>query len=229
MSKPTLSRGSIRAAFAAAVALVATAALAWNYDDLWQYKADAARPGGGGNFATGSKTDRSLQCVHCHIGSAGTVNLGLSFSPQLGTVNGKPSYAPNTRYTITAALQGEHLSVGVAGQVNNFAATFEDATGKVVGIIESDSGQKQGGPCPANILNSAALDAGSTTITMGDCRAIVGRGRVKTNQTQWQFFWTAPPAGAGQVTIYWGVTDGDDKENSIGDDSKMGTMLLEQG
>jgi hypothetical protein len=210
--------------------LSAGAALAWNYDDLWNYSATAARPGGGGLYGTGSKTDKGLQCHFCHPNSLATVpvDLTFAFSPGLVQVSGQDAYVPGQVYTVTATMTGATLAEGQTGNVNNFAAMFESAAGNAVGTLASDTGQVQGTNCPSNILNSASLPDAGTTLLSGSCKAIYGRGRVRENLTQWRFTWTAPAAGTGTVTIYWGATDGDKGENSIGDLSKNGTKVLLQ-
>ncbi|MHB8875226.1 MAG: hypothetical protein ACYC8T_16185, partial [Myxococcaceae bacterium] len=163
-------------------ALLATSAFAWNYDDLWVYSAVGPRPGGGGNWGTGGKRDHGLTCAQCHTEGAGTIGLTLTFTPPLATKAGLPAYVPGVQYTVQAAMTGEHLAIGTAGQVNNFAVTFEGPAGQTVGALASDSGQSTAS-CPANLLaaQSQALDAGSTTITAGTCHAVAGRGRVRTN------------------------------------------------
>jgi hypothetical protein len=65
----------------------------------------------------------------------------------------------------------------------------------------------------------------------GDCHAITGFGAPKrmVNITTWTFSWQAPAAGAGPITLYWGVVDGDCVMDSFGDDVKTGTLKLTEG
>ena len=156
------------------------------------------------------------------------VNLTFAFSPALVQVGGQDAYVPGQAYAVTATMTGATLAEGLVGNVNNFAAMFENAAGNVVGTLTSDTGQIQGTSCPANILNSASLPDAGTTLLSGSCKAIYGRGRVRTNLTQWTFTWTAPAAGTGTVTLYWGATDGDKAEDSIGDYSTNGTKVILQ-
>ena len=52
----------------------------------------------------------------------------------------------------------------------------------------------------------------------------------KLGATSWTFKWTAPAAGAGPVTIYYGVVDGDHAgTDSKNDDVKQGTIRLNEG
>jgi hypothetical protein len=52
----------------------------------------------------------------------------------------------------------------------------------------------------------------------------------RPNTTTWTYSWTAPAAGSGPLTVYYGVVDGDaNGKSSLGDDVKMGTIKLVEG
>jgi hypothetical protein len=72
------------------------------------------------------------------------------------------------------------------------------------------------------------LDPPGTTYVYGDCHGVLFVPKVNT--VSWTFSWTAPPPGAGELTIYYGVVDGDAHgKSSLGDDVKMGTIKLAEG
>lgn len=230
-----MHRHSAKLMVIAAVLLAAGAASAWQYEDEIILDQMGSRPGGGGNWATGGRREFKVTCVMCHVlpdaGFPNRITVNVAFTPMLGTApDGGRSYLPNTNYDVTVSMQGEHLGIGMGGNHNQFAASFENAQGQYVGRLRSDTGFAKGGNCPATLGNTQfnAYDAGSSTVTFAGCNAIVGRGRGANagGRTQWRFAWQAPDAG--QVTMFYGVVDADSDEKTIGDDGVMGTLVMEQ-
>ena len=202
--------------------LLCGTAHAWDGGKLWWDDPTGANPGGGGIFGTGGARDYTITCKHCHVeeDEGGTVAFSLSFTPALGPGG---SYTPGQTYAVTARLTGEFL--GLSGceldNHNGFAATFEDAQGRTVGVLRSDSGQVQTS-CPTDWPFAMDADA-NTTGLYRDCEVIFGVGN---DRTQWSFQWTAPASGTGAVTVFYGATDGDCDMMSMGDSSIAGTQLL---
>lgn len=190
-------------------------AFAWDGPGMWYARADAANPGGGGILGTGGGHDYGIKCTDCHVERQMEPNLafGITFSPAL--VNN--TYAPGVRYTITAKLTAATLpcAQGFTDNTDNFAASFEDATGASVGMLAADDGQS----APSCTLPSPA-PAGSTALD-GDCKVVFGQGK---NRTTWTFNWTAPSTGA--VRVFWGAVDGDCDMMSMGDAAVTGSMTL---
>lgn len=211
--------------------LWAPSALAWDSAELWHAPADGRVPGGGGVVGTGSKTDFRIECLHCHIEPK--QNIGLTFAP-FDTAGDIVYYEPGAQYEIQVNLVGESLGKpesecppnGV--NVNLFAATFENTQGQSVGILESDTGQRQGTNCPANAPEKGSITTGSTLLYR-DCRTIFVRDLMPEGTTQWQFRWTAPAAGTGDVILYAGGVDGNCDMMSMGDDVKMVKLTLTEG
>jgi hypothetical protein len=146
----------------------------------------------------------------------------------LSSVGGQQAYKAGQLYAITVKLVGETLGKTgcdqyVTGNINNFAASIENAAGKSVGVLSSDSGQSSASCPPANPKPTTG-----STILYGDCHAIASMGSDKrmANVTQWTFQWQAPAAGTGNVTVYWGIVDGDCMMDSLGDDVKTGSIKL---
>jgi hypothetical protein len=198
-----------------------TIASAWDTPAMWNAPADAAQPGGGGIYATGGGRDFRIVCSHCHITPANRINLSMDFAPALAAGN---AYRPGQQYQVTANLAGEYLGMSGCGQymsnVNEFAASFEDAAGQTAGILASDAGQSAAA-CPTQ---APTAPFSGTTALYGDCHAVISNG--KPNETRWQFSWTAPAAGTGPVTLYYGGVDGNCDMSSLNDDVKTGTMSL---
>jgi len=209
------------------VLLATERVLAWDNPQSWYNDAHGKDPGGGGLIGTGGKRDYTIQCLHCHIEPQKKIDGVFSPNPAFQSVDGSVGYEPGRRYEITASLIGEYLGTTGCGQymthTNNFVATFENAAGEPIGLLESDTGQSSAN-CPA----VAPEPTFGTTITYAECRAVMPHKNV-ASATEWTFYWTAPPAGTGEVTLYGGFVDGDCRMNSLGDDVKMVTVVLPEG
>jgi hypothetical protein len=192
---------------------------------------NALQPGGGGIFGTGGAHDYGITCANCHVNNKqqqGKIDMSVAFTPALGGVAGAATYQPGQKYTVTATMTGEWLgqsgcSPYVTGNINNFAASFEDSGGKPTGTLTSDSGQT-GTSCPS----SAPQVSSGTTMLYGDCKVIFSMGgdKADSGRTSWTFSWTAPAAGSGPLTMFWGAVDGDCMMDSLGDDVKVGTLKM---
>jgi len=209
--------------------VVSAPALAWDGNLMWNAPTTGPTSGGAGIWGTGGRADHHIGCTACHVEAQGQVSLQLTFNPALDTTGGGTSYKPGQRYQVTAALLGEWKGRGfqTCGQyvshTNGFGAAFELSGGARAGRIETDSGQDSDA-CPSTVGDP---NSGNTTITYGDCHAVAANA--KEDLTQWTFWWTAPAAGSGPVTIFWGVVDGDCDMKSTGDDAKVGQQVLTEG
>lgn len=217
--------------FSAAFILSATAAVAFPFGKSWHDKADGTqatngRAGAGGIYGMGGQTDYGITCANCHIKGAGLIGATVTPSPAWVKVNGQDAYKPGQVYQITLAMTGEHRGLNQGNNnLNGMAATFENQSGKVAGVLAADAGVNSMN-CPASY--PAQNPAGATTYLYGDCHGVFFVPI--PNATSWKFSWTAPAAGAGQVTMFYGVVDGDaDGKSSLDDDTKMGTLKLLEG
>ena len=127
------------------------------------------------------------------------------------------------KYQVAVKLVGEHLGLSGCGQylthTNNFAAAFEDASGKPTGVLASDSGQSA-----ASGPTALPKPINGTTVLYGDCHAVTSSGG--ENLGAWSFSWTAPASGSGAVRLFYGAVDGSCDMMSMGDDVKVGTLQL---
>jgi hypothetical protein len=203
-----------------------TTAAAWDGWKTWNEAADGMNPGGGGIFGTGGATDHAITCAHCHVEAKGMIGGGLTFNPPLSQVGGVDAYQPGKIYQVTATLTGERLGLSGCAQYtmnnNGFVATFENSSGTVAGVLASDSGQSSAS-CPPTLPS----DPTGTTVVVGDCHAILPLAQ--ENVTTWNFSWTAPLAGTGTVTAFYGIVDGDCGMSSYLDDVKLGSFTLSEG
>ncbi len=203
----------------------------------WHETADGPYAAGGDIHGTGSNHDWGVTCAHCHINDKqqqGKIDFTISTSPAFAKKNGLDSYVPGTTYQVTTAMTGEHLGLALVNtNFNGFGLTIEDQSGKTQGVFLSDeTPPKSSVNCVAvPTMLPDAIVKGTTTVR-GDCHTLVSLA--KSNLTTWTFSWTAPAAGAGPLTIYYGVVDADYSTNgstrsSLGDDVKVGTKKLVEG
>jgi hypothetical protein len=207
-------------------------ALAWDANAYWYEPANggqppagsqsAVLPGAGGILATGGASDHNITCADCHLKAAGAIDSSFLFDGKSLT-----AYSPGHTYRVTARLLYEHLGLSgcgpyVNGNVNNFGATFEDAGGNVVGGLASD-GNTAAASCSSRLPTTVT----GTTLTYGDCHAITSTST--KDLAQWSFSWTAPAAGTGTVTLYYGMVDGNCMMDSLGDDVKVANLKLAEG
>ncbi|OFY99252.1 MAG: hypothetical protein A3K10_00040 [Bacteroidetes bacterium RIFCSPLOWO2_12_FULL_31_6] len=125
----------------------------------------------------GQMTDSPLDgdnCVSCH--STFALNSGAGTFIITSNIPGS-GYIPGTNYTVTAAATGTGSSVKIG-----FEVTSENATAKKGTIIITDATRTQGGG------NDITHKTAGTTASAGS--------------NAWQFDWTAPASGTGDVTFY---------------------------
>ncbi len=203
-------------------------AAAWDGPTHWYESATggpggADGPGGGGILGTGGAGDHNITCAHCHIKGAkdyGTIDFKPTFNPPIGA-----TYKLGQTYEVTMTMTGEHL--GLSGcmpemkNVNAWAASFEDDSGKVAGSVSAEFGSNDA--CPPTV----SKDYKGKTLMYNDCHAIVGRAEDGTT-TSWTFQWTAPSVST-PVTLNYAGVDSDCEMNSLGDDVKVGTLKLGGG
>jgi hypothetical protein len=210
---------------AATVLLPAAAALAFPFGSSWHMPADGVRAGAGGLYGLGSVTDWGVTCAHCHVGGAGTIGVTIAPTPAWQLVNNVEAYKPGQLYNITLTMTGEHKGLNQGNNnLTGMAFTVEDAAGAVKGVLGTDNGVSSAS-CPPTY---PAQDPAGSTYVYGDCHGVLFVPH--PNATSWTFSWTAPPAGGGQLTLYYGVVDGDaNGKSSKDDDTKMGTIKLVEG
>lgn len=221
--RTTLSIALVSAGAAFITALTPARSHAWDGPDLWYSSATGQMPGGGGIVGTGGSLDHNITCAHCHTNAESKIDVKFEFSPSLPTVGGLPTYTPGQKYQVSVKLTGEHLGLSGCGQylthVNNFAATIENGGGKLAGVLSSDSGQSSTS-CPKDMPKPIS----GTTVLYDDCHAVIASGA--QNLASWSFAWTAPPAGEGPLTLYYGAVDGNCDMMSMNDDVKVGSLKL---
>jgi hypothetical protein len=213
---------------AGAVLLMTTLVLAFPTTASWHTSPTlvGGKPGAGGIYGTGGQSDHGITCAVCHINAAGQIGASFSVSPAWAKVGGQDAYQPGTTYQITVNLTGEHLGVGTTTNQNGMNLTIEDVSGKPVGTFTSDTGVTSSA-CPSSFPATAPT---GTTYLFGDCHGVLFIQKTGSGNTTWKFSWTAPPAGTGTVTAYYGLVDGKDPggKSCLDDDVKVGTFKLQE-
>jgi hypothetical protein len=232
MMKRTMTIWSIT--LASILALTAVVA-AFPFNKSWHESSTGVagqnRAGAGGIYGTGGRSDKRIKCSHCHIKGEGMIGMTMTANPPFGTVNNESKYTPGTRYTITLAMTGEHKNPGTMNNKNSMAATIENASGQRAGRFIADAGQDSN-TCPtANPYpggTGPVSPAGKTTFMYGDCHGVLPLEL--PHLTSWTFDWVAPATGAGDLTLYIGMVDGDtDGSSSLKDDTLERSIPLHEG
>ena len=197
-------------------------------------------PGAGYLYGTGGAKERGITCALCHVKAPGTIGVTVNPSVPWQVVGNANAYKPGQQYTITVTMTGETKNPGTTDNFNGFALTIENAAGVGVGTFSND--QAANPVTTTSCTNTRVMGAAEMTLATngvttylisansagGGCYTVVAVP--KLGATSWTFKWTAPAAGAGPVTIYYGVVDGDHAgTDSKNDDVKQGTIRLNEG
>jgi hypothetical protein len=200
---------------------LAVNALAFPTPNHYEGTAHGTLAGGGGLYGTGGPMHLGVQCAHCHIEADGLISLDIQPSPAFTQSGNDWLYAPGQRYDFVVTLVGEHKGSGPTKNQNGIGFSFEDDGGLRMGLLASDAPGVDQANCPTTV----PMTPTSTTYMVGSCDAVVSS--LSSDVDQWMFSWTAPPAGSGALTMWYGAVDGDQAaEDSLGDDVIQGSMRL---
>jgi hypothetical protein len=190
-----------------AVLLIAGSAAAFPKMFWWHSDSDNnPDAGGGGIYATGAQQDFGIKCSNCHIDGEGRIDARFDLSPNFQEVGGELAYAPGQRYQVTVSMLGEHLGLDTPNDNGNgMNVVMEDASGRRAGEYVTDSGVDSMS-CPTMAPPDADASL-ATTYVYGDCHGVLAVGL--HDRTVWTFDWIAPSAGTGEVTLFYGMVDGD--------------------
>ncbi len=169
------------------------------------------RGGGGGVFYTGAPTERGWTCAACHV--LAPQEMQVTVRDDLGAFDAG-TYTPGEVHQITVRIENERL--GRSSTRSNF-------NGMALTVLADD---------PAGAAGS--LSAGQGFFLLG--RQTLATDSTTVGETEWTFRWTAPDAGAGRVTFYLGVVDGNGADapptstltDPYGDDVATGALSLQE-
>lgn len=141
--------------------------------------------GGGGIFYVGAPLERGWDCTMCHLNPPGKVKVRLDVDPPALFQNF--TYTPGAVYSFTATMLDEQLGKNSPlSNYNSVAVEAVDGKGYQAGSMGGFAAEDLYSGYPATIVTTGT----------------------KPNVTQWKFTWTAPPLGAGKVTMHLAAVDG---------------------
>jgi hypothetical protein len=238
--------------------LLLFAARAFAFEDATQFFAGvphAATYGASseGVYFTGAPRFTSLQCAACHTDGPGQVRLKLGADDPSVFDAG---WLPGVTYLFEVELSGEtrgleYASVGCTEppgprdtypyqqcNSNSFALEIDASDGPLAGQGVFCAGPPVAGMCPAA---SATADE---VIVSPDSDAVFGLRQhaasqpqvvLRNDPTSWHFWWTAPPAGTGTLTVYVAAVDGNGGDGTVtndqdpfGDDTVQASFTLRE-
>lgn len=214
-------------ALAAAFFLDVPQAVAFPFESSWHLPADGVagtnRAGAGGIYGVGSPSEFGIRCDHCHIDPTAEFQVQVTANPPFLVDGNDRLYEPGQPYNIEIRMLGETRFNGALPQLNGFAGAFEAADGTAVGVLVADNGRSDN--CPQNAPAGVPMGPSNRTIVYGDCHGVIYEP--EPGDTFWVFQWIAPAAGAGDVTFWYGVTDGNTGgDSSLEDDTVQGKIDL---
>lgn len=246
------------------LALVAAApSAAQAFADASQFFYQKANPhaatfgaSGEGLYFTGAPRFASLDCSTCHTAGPQQVGLRLNASDSSLFDDG---YKPGTTYELQIELTGETEGVTyktatctdppapddtfsyVQCNNNGFGLEIDDSTGTpLAGPNVYCPQMPMGGMCPpADFTKDQALVApdGDAVFDAKVYSADPNMPKLITRNgaLSWRFFWTAPKAGTGPLTVYVSAVDGNggtgkatNDQDPEGDDTVAANFFLQE-
>jgi hypothetical protein len=227
MKAKYLLAGGLGAALVAAVLCEAPPATAFPFINSWHLASSGNNPnrcGADGIYGTGGPTDFGITCKDCHIDAQAAFVVDIDVSPPFQQSGNDRIYVPGQTYDIQISIQGEVHTMNPSGgpTLNGFAASFEAADGAQMGTLVASQGRSDA--CPPSAPTDP-MNQHNRTIVYGDCHAVLFEP--EHDDTWWAFQWIAPAAGAGDLSLFYAVVDGDHTgESSLGDDTVVGKWNL---
>jgi MYXO-CTERM domain-containing protein len=218
-----------------AIAVLACASPAHAFPTGLQFDANPLTNDGAGGVAfDGAPRWTAHTCAVCHTDAPGTIDIRVEADdPTLFTDGWKKL----KQYHLRVLLLNEHAGLQyqangdacgtqtmpyAACNNNGFALEMDDANGKAIGAYA----------VVANGACAMGTPPGTDARVLMDGTAVTHNGAHHAI-AQWDVCWTAPDAGAGTITAYVAVVDGNGgdgtpswPEDTIGDDVAAGAVPL---
>ena len=231
---------------------------AYAFDDASQFFASTAVPHASslsasseGFYFTGAPRFAKLDCAKCHTSGPGRLTMHLGASPSTLFTDG---YDPGATYEIEVALGNESRGLqynastcteppGPTDQYtyvqcnnNGFALELDGRGGATPGVGTICAGAPAQGACPTvdPFLDETVVAPGGDAIFSNRQHSPVQPKQVVRNgATYWHFYWVAPAAGTGAVTVFGAAVDGnggagtaDNDQDPDGDDTVHATVVI---
>jgi MYXO-CTERM domain-containing protein len=243
------------------VLAVPTAAHA--FADASQFFVNSALPhaaslgaSGEGIYFSGAPRFAGLACASCHIDAPGVVGLRLGADdPSLFDTGYKPGATYLLEVELTGETEGLQYNTPTCTDPPSEGDTFTYAQCNHNGFaleVDSANGAPLAGPalfCP--VLPNAGMcpppsPTSDETLVAPDGDAVfdnrvqspdptMPKGYLRNGATRWHFYWTAPKAGTGPLTIYAAGVDGNggggsaaNDQDPYGDDTVNATFFVQE-
>lgn len=227
------------------VVLLASSSVAHAFADSSQFFDPAANPhsatfgaSGEGLYFTGARRFASLDCSSCHLGGPQHVGLRLNADDQALFATG---YEPGKTYELQVVLTNESEGRAYKSptctdppapgdnftyvQCNNngFALEIDAADVPLAGPSLFCARQPLAGMCPMpdyTVDQTLVAPGGDTVFGSKVYSADPNMPKLVTRNgaDDWRFWWTAPKAGTGPLTVYVAAVDGNGGAGTIAND-----------
>ena len=172
--------------------LIFPVATATGFQFYFFFEGPSSTGQGGNRYFTGSPRYKNYNCRICHVGDPGLIQVRLWTEPENIIEVG---YEPGREYKVRLSLLEELREPAFKiFSTNNFAVEVLDAAGRTAGTFDVGF--------PTNpikeLFDPVVLSLDGTTMLSGFLNF----------DLDWEWFWTAPERGTGQVVFYCGFVDG---------------------
>lgn len=208
-----------------------------------------------GLYFTGAPRFASLDCSTCHAGGPQRVGLRLD-ADDIGLFSA--GYQPGKTYELQVVLTNETEGTQwktpsctdppapgdsftyVQCNNNGFALEIDDADGPLAGSNVYCAQQPKAGMCPKPDFTADQALIAPDGDAVFDAKVYSGDPMMpklitRNGATDWRFFWTAPKAGSGALTVYVSAVDGNggagtavDDQDPYGDDTVSASFFLQE-
>jgi hypothetical protein len=182
----------LRALLLVAALFAFPVATATGYQFYFFFEGPSSNGEGGMRYFTGSPRYKNYNCRICHVGDPGLIQVRLWTEPEnIFEVGYEPGREYRVRLSLLEELREPAFKIF---STNNFAVEVLDATGRPAGSFDTGF--------PTNpvqeLFDPVVLSPDGTTMLSGFFNF----------DLDWEWFWTAPEGGTGQVVFYCGFVDG---------------------
>jgi hypothetical protein len=175
-----------------------------------------------GVYFTGAPRFAFQTCSSCHIDTPGIVGIklgadeltlftdgyepGRTYSLEVEMLNESEGLDHNAATCTEAPLMGQSFTF-VPCNNNNFALEIDAADKPLTGFCAAAPSM---GMCPAPAISDevVVMPGGDAIIAARQHDMTSPQVVLHNGKNFWRFWWTAPPAGTGPVTVYLAAVDG---------------------
>jgi hypothetical protein len=182
----------LRAIVLVVAVLAFPAATATGYQFYFFFEGPSNTGEGGMRFFTGSPRYKNYNCRVCHVGDPGLIQVRLWTEPDnIFDVGYEPGREYKVRLSLLEELRKPAFKIF---STNNFAVEALDRAGRTAGTFDLGFATNP----IKELFDPVVLSSDGTTVLSGFFYFGL----------DWEWFWTAPEGGTGEVVFYCGFVDG---------------------